>query len=129
MHAACGGGVKDSLDHTLVADVENVEIDRRRIVHDVGVILAGENKSGAAHIGSELIDLIEPLIDYLTAKISVAQIADRQVVCFALRIFTEFQIDAAYPKAVLLQPLDQVPADEAPGPTHQRCLYRHPHLI
>ena len=47
----------------LLARFEHVEVDRRRVVHDVGVVLAGEDVAGAAHVGGELIDLVEPPID------------------------------------------------------------------
>ena len=32
---------------------------RRRVVHHVGIVLAGEDVTGAAHIGGELVDLVK----------------------------------------------------------------------
>jgi hypothetical protein len=41
-------------------------------VHDVCVVLAGEYVSGAAHIGSELVNLVESPIDDLTTQFLLA---------------------------------------------------------
>ena len=42
----------------------HVEVDGGRVVHDVGVVLAGEDVAGAAHVGRELIDLVEAAVDH-----------------------------------------------------------------
>ena len=93
-------------------------------MHDVGVVFAGKDKAGPAHIGGELIGLVKFPIDHLTAKVGVAQIADGKVVGLALGIFMKFQIDAAHPEPIPLQPLDQMPADKAAGAADQCRFHR-----
>ena len=63
-----------------MAGVEHVQIDRGRVVHDVGVVLAGEDVAGAAHVGGELIDLVEAPIDDGATERLVAQIADDEII-------------------------------------------------
>ena len=47
------------------AGLEHVEVDGGGIVHDVGVMLAGEDEAGAAHIRGKLVDLGEGPVDGL----------------------------------------------------------------
>ena len=47
-------------------------------------MLAGEDVAGAAHIGGELIDLVEAAVDNSAAKAWFAQVADEKVVGFAV---------------------------------------------
>ena len=48
--------IEDALHIPLVAGVQHVEIDGRRIVHDVGVVQTSEDIAGTSHVGGELID-------------------------------------------------------------------------
>ena len=73
---AGGGGIEDPLGVAAAARFEHVEIDLRRIVHDVGVVLAGEDVASAAHVGGELVDLVEAAVDCSAGRLPLAQIAD-----------------------------------------------------
>ena len=88
-------------------------------MHHVGVVLTGEDIAGATHVGRELIDLVEAAIDDGATKTLVPQVADHEIVGFGLREFVKFQVDAANPKPVTLQPLDKMAADETTGPADQ----------
>ena len=61
-------GVEHAPHLALVARVQHVQIDRGGVVHDVGVVLAGEDVAGAAHVGRELIDLVEAAVDHCRQK-------------------------------------------------------------
>src|SRR5262249_5406008 len=82
-------------------------------MHYVGVVFTGEDITSATHVCRKLIDLIEAAINYGATKPLVPQIADHEIVGFGLRKFVKFQIYAAHPKSVILQPLDKMAADEA----------------
>ena len=82
-------------------------------MHDVGVVLAGEDVAGAAHVGGELVDLVEAPIDDGVAESGVAQVADDEVVGLGLGELGEFQVHAADPEAFMLEAAHQVAADEA----------------
>src|SRR5882724_5099123 len=98
-----------------MAGVEHVEIDRRRIVHDVGIVQTGEDVARTAHVGGELVNLVETAVDDIAAEALVAQIADDEVVRRRLGEFRELEIDAAYPEAFMLQALDEMAADKTSG--------------
>ena len=71
-------------------------------MHHVGVMLAGKNIAGAAHIGGELIDFVEAAVDDSAAKALISQIADHEIIGFSLGKFLKFQVHAAHPEPVML---------------------------
>ena len=85
-----------------MADVEHIQIDRRRIVHYLGVVFAGKDVTRATHIGSELIYLIEAAVDNSAAGAVVPQVTNDKVIGFGLRKFVKFQINTAHPEALTL---------------------------
>jgi len=85
-----------------MADVEHIQIDRRRVVHQLGIVFTGKNIPRATHVGRGLIHLVEPAVDDSAAGALVAQIADDKVVSFGLGEFMKFQINAAHPEAIAL---------------------------
>jgi hypothetical protein len=89
-------------------------------MHDVGVMLAGEYIAGAAHVGGELIDIIETSIDDRATKALIAQVANDEVIGVRLRIFMKFEIDAPNPIAFFSQAFYEMAADESPGSTDKR---------
>ena len=60
--------------------VEDIQVDARRIVHHVGVMLAGKNVTGTAHVGRQLIDFVESTVDRRMADILATQIPDHEVI-------------------------------------------------
>src|SRR5579863_8849052 len=100
--------------------IQNVEVDRSGIMHDVGVVLASEDKPGSAHVRRQLVDLIERPVDQVPAKIGITQITDQEVVRGSLGIFVSLQIGTTYPHALRLQALHQMASDETSSSAHQR---------
>src|ERR1700683_1962338 len=95
-----------------MAGIEHIQVNCCGVMHDVGVMLAGEYITGPAHVGRELIDLVKATIDDLAAYERIPQIADDEVIrgSFGKRI--ELEIDTANPEAFAFQPLHQVPTYE-----------------
>ena len=88
-------------------------------MHDIGVVVAGEDIAGAAHIGGKLVDFIEPPIDRHAAEILLPEVADDKIVSLAVAKFGKFEIDAADPKTLALQTADDMAADESAGSANQ----------
>src|SRR5271163_2789292 len=91
-------------------------------MHYLGVVLAGEYVTRSAHIRCQLIDFIKATIDRLASNIEFAEIANDKIVSLCLTKARKFQVDAAHPKSLAFQPLDQVTADE-PARTAYQCLF------
>ena len=49
-----------------------MDVTHHRIMHNIGIILTGKNKTGAPHIGSKLIDFIKLAVDGTVTYIRVA---------------------------------------------------------
>jgi hypothetical protein len=47
--------VEELSDARLHAEIEDVQVDRRGVVHHGGVVLAGEDVAGAAHVRRQLV--------------------------------------------------------------------------
>jgi hypothetical protein len=64
---ASRGRIEDTSDVAPAAGIKNIEVDGGRIVHDIGVMLAGKEIARAPHIGCQLIDFVKPAINHLAA--------------------------------------------------------------
>jgi len=82
-------------------------------VHDIGVVLTGEDIAGATHIGSKLIDLIESAIDHGTASTLIPQIRNDEIVGYRFCEWWIFEIDASDPEALAIQTLHKMTAYES----------------
>jgi hypothetical protein len=71
-------------------------------MHDVGIIFTGENKTRAAHIRGQLVDLIKWAIDHLSTKISVTQIANREIVGLRCCELRQIEIYTSNPEPIAL---------------------------
>ena len=80
--------------------MQEVEIDGRRIVHHVGVMLAGEDVAGPSHVGGNLIDFVEAPIDHLPHKIRIAKVTDQKIVRFGFAKARKLAICASNPEAL-----------------------------
>jgi hypothetical protein len=89
-------------------------------VHDVGIILTGENKSRSSHIGRDLVDLVEAAVDRVTTCLEVCQIAPNEVVGFCFTETRVLQVDTSHPETLSLQSLDKVAPNKTSRSTHQR---------
>ena len=88
-------------------------------MHHRGIVVAGEDIAGAAHVSGKLIQLIEPAIDYSLADILTPQIADDEIVGLGVAELGKLKIDPANPETLGLQVADQMIADEPAGPADQ----------
>src|SRR5256885_12635550 len=103
-----------------------MEIDRRRVVHHVGVVLAGEDIARAAHVGRQLVHLIEVAIDDLAAKALLAQVAQHEFVRGGGRKFRQLQVYATDKVAFAFQPAREMRADEPAGAKYESSTHaRH----
>lgn len=88
-------------------------------MHDVGIVVAREDISGSAHVGRQLVQLVEPAIDRGAAVIGTPEVADDEIVGLGVAEFGKLEIDPADPEAFTLQAADQVTADEPAGPADE----------
>src|SRR5271163_4319052 len=93
-------------------------------MHQIGIMLAGKDVTGTAHIRGELINLIKAAVDDGAAESGIPQIADGEIIGFAFREFMKFQVDTPHPVSIALEPFYQVAADEAACAADQYTL-RH----
>jgi hypothetical protein len=93
-------------------------------MHQIGIVLASKDVTGTAHIGGELINLIKAAVDDSAAESGIPQIANDEIIGFALRELMKLQVDTPHPIPITLQPFYQVAPDEAAGATDQ-CTLRH----
>jgi hypothetical protein len=91
-------------------------------MHDARVMLSGEYVTGAAHVGGELVDFIDALED-LAGEALIAKIAENKFVGGRLGEFMAFDIDGAYPEALLFQPFYQVSPDKSAGSVDQNSFH------
>ena len=68
-------------------------------MHDVGIIIADEYKSCSAHIGRQLVDLVEPAVDRVTAGLQVRQVALNEIVGLRFAELGVFEIDYLSPRS------------------------------
>lgn len=94
-------------------------------MHDVRVVLAGKNISGAPHVCCELVNLVEWPIEDLFYKIFIAQVADDKFIRRARREFWLFEIRPAHPISFGLEPLRHMGADEPSRAANQCCFLGH----
>jgi len=93
-------------------------------MHDVGVMLAGENVTRAPHVGRQLIDFVEPAVDKVPHEVGIAKIAEHEIIGFRLAKAWKFEISRADPEAFALQPADKVMPDETTSSADQGLLSR-----
>src|SRR5262249_41196010 len=124
VHAG-GRGIKNSLVVARAGGVNNIEINARRIVHDVSIVFTGEDVTGSAHIGRKLIDLVEAAVDHMMHEVWVTKVADHEVISLGLAEPWELEISASHPEAFALEPLDKMVTDEPTGPAHERSFSAH----
>jgi hypothetical protein len=105
-----------------VTEIQHVEIDHRGVVQDVGIVVAGEHEPRSAHVGGQLVDLVEVSVDHVAAHRRVREIANDEIVGLGFAVRIALAIHAANPELFALQTLHQMPPDEAAGTAHQRRL-------
>jgi hypothetical protein len=91
-------------------------IDQNVIATDVGVIRG--NVANAAHVGGEIVDLIDSPARSQEAVLGLTQIQDFEVIAGRNFIFWVLNVNAADPMAVRFETLYQVVPNEAAGPRH-----------
>ncbi len=92
-------------------------------MHDVGVMIAGEDVAGAAHVRGQLIDFVKAAVHRRAAIDRIAQVGGNEIVGFGRRKIREFQVNGADPETFAFQPLDQVRTDKPTATANQRRLH------
>ena len=93
------------------------------LYHDIGVMFAGEDIAGPAHIGSELVNLVKAPIVNRPDHVLFAQIADHEFIRRACAEFGVLEIDPADEKALMLESLDQMTSDKSASAENQGSLH------
>jgi hypothetical protein len=73
-------------------------------MHHVGIVITSEYVSGASHVGSQLIDLVDAA-HYISDNARIPQVTNDKLVSWDFAEFVEFEIDCPNPITLLLQPL------------------------
>jgi hypothetical protein len=92
-------------------------------LHDVGIMFAGEDIAGPAHVGGKLVNLVEMAVIDGADHVLFAQVADHEFICRAGAEFGVLEINPANKEAFGLEPLGQVAANEPAGAKNQGCLH------
>src|SRR5262249_25441780 len=85
--------------------------------------------SHAPHVGGKLVDLVEAgslvavELHRFAAASEIAQVEQPELVCCRRAELRLLDVDAAYPVAVGLQTLHEVPGDESARAAYQRSLH------
>jgi hypothetical protein len=93
-------------------------------MHHGGIVLARENVSGAAHIGSELIEFVDSF-DGQAPNIFFAEVTEKEFISVRIRKLMLFYVRAANPVPLRFQPLYQVATDETTCATNQNSFFIH----
>jgi hypothetical protein len=94
-------------------------------MHHGSVVLACEDITSAAHVGGQLIYLIDPFHNLLDDA-RIPKISHDEFVRGRRGVLVPFEIDGAHPVALVFQPPHQMTADKSPGPVHENLLH---HLL
>ena len=76
-------------------------------------MLAGKDVTRAPHVGRELINLVKAPVDQLPDEISIAEIADHEVVSLGFTKSRELEIGGSDPETLSLQAPHQMMTDKA----------------
>ncbi len=87
-------------------------------MHHLGIVLAGEDIAGAAHVGGKLINFFNSL-DGLARHAGIAKVGENEFVGRRRRIFVWLQIDCPNPVAFLAQSAYEVAANKPARPVDQ----------
>src|SRR5262249_43935509 len=82
--------------------------------------------AGAAHVGRELIDLVETAVHHAIADAEVAQVADHEVVSVGRRELRILEVGAAHEHSLALEAAHEMASDEPTRSTDQ-CRFHVPH--
>ena len=74
--------VENSSCIPFISHIHHMDVTHYRIMHNIGIILTGKNKTGTPHIGSKLIDFVKLTIDGTVTYIHVAQVTDNKIIGF-----------------------------------------------
>jgi hypothetical protein len=99
--------------------LQHVEVYYRRVVHYCRIVLAGEHEPRAAHVGCELVHLVElVLLDELFDPSRLPEVEDEELVGSGLLELVVLDVHAHDEVPPPLQLLHEVSADEPAGTAH-----------
>ena len=88
-------------------------------MHHVGIVVACEDVTRAAHVGGQLIHLVKPAIDHRAHERLIPQVTNSEIVCVSLMKLGKLHIDTAYPKPFLLETRYQMATNKSASATYQ----------
>src|SRR5579872_1011545 len=119
-------GEEELLHAILLARLEHVRVDENVVLGDIGQ--ERRDVTDAAHIGREVVDLIDPL-GRREAVFPHAQVQNLEVISSRGFVLGMLNVDPTYPVAIRLQTLDEMMTDETTCPSYQNtslvchCVY------
>jgi hypothetical protein len=102
--------------------VQGIEVDGGGVVLNIGVVLAGEDVAGTAHVGRQLVDLLDTLDDG-PDDVWIAQIAEDELVGGRGGEIVRLEIDGANPVVFGFETFNEVAADEATGSIDENAFH------
>jgi hypothetical protein len=84
-------------------------------VHDIGVVIAGEDVAGSSHVRCQLVDFIKSAIYDRLANMRIAQIPQDELVCGGRGMLVILDVYPPDPVAASFEILDKMATDEASG--------------
>jgi hypothetical protein len=94
--------------------MKHVEVDRRGIMHNGGIMVPGKDVARSSHIGCQLVNLIDTA-QYFCGDGYIPKVALDKFIRSRDPEFGMLHVNAANPKALALQPAHQMSADESTG--------------
>jgi len=104
--------------------VGHVDVDQGAVAHDLA--LGRMDEPHPAHVGRKLIDLAGGLVSDPDGGLAgglLAQVQEQEFGGSAGGKFRGFDVHAAHPIALALEPFDQVTADESTGSAYDRSFH------
>jgi hypothetical protein len=91
-------------------------------MHHGSVVLAREDITSAAHVGGQLIHLVDAFHNMLD-NAGIPEISHDEFVRGRRGVLVPFEIDGAHPIALAFQPPHKMTADKSPGAVYENLLH------
>ena len=115
-------GEQETLHAVLPRGFEHVRIDEDVVAADVGMI--GGDVANAAHVGREVVNLVDAAARGQQAHVLLAQVRDLEFVGSAGFVFRILDVDSANPVAFLLKTTHQMMTDKSTRSSYQDSFLR-----
>src|SRR5205814_9958435 len=103
--------------------LDDVQVDGRGVVHHVGVVLPREDVARAAHVGGQLVDLVEAPVEHFAAQPLLAQVAEHELVRGTGRELRQLEIDGSHEETFGLEAPHEMRGDEPAAAEDQSAMH------